>query len=87
LRQGFLYKKLHQYEEAVDCFKKSETYEGYIELAKWAEHIAKRPDVAYDYTEQARKMLEQHQLLSSRRERLITELNHRSLRLQRKCQQ
>lgn len=87
LRQGFLYKKLRQYEEAVDCFQKSETYEGYIELAKWAEHIAKRPDVAYDYTEQARKMLEQHQLLSSRRERLITELNHRSLRLQRKCQQ
>ncbi|RDB33894.1 ribonuclease H-like domain-containing protein [Exiguobacterium sp. RIT594] len=85
LRQGRLYKKLQQHEKAKICFEKSGTYEGFIELAKWAEHIAKQPSVAYDYTERAKCLLENQQLLASRRERLFAELDHRSLRLQRKC--
>ncbi|MCT4790754.1 MULTISPECIES: ribonuclease H-like domain-containing protein [Exiguobacterium] len=87
LRQGRLYKKLQQHEKANTCFEKSDTYEGFIELAKWAEHIAKQPSVAYDYTERAKRLLENRQLLASRRERLFAELNHRSLRLQRKCRE
>ncbi len=87
LRQGLLYKKMKRHQEAVNCFKKSETFRGYIELAKWAEHIAKEPQLAYDYTEQAKQLLEGQVLLTTRRERLTAELTHRSNRLQRKCQE
>ncbi|WP_114570957.1 ribonuclease H-like domain-containing protein [Exiguobacterium flavidum] len=84
-RQGLLNKRLKKHEEAAACFKKSGGFLSYIELAKYAEHIAKDPELAYDYTEQARQLLERGHLLASRKERLLQQLDHRSNRLKRKC--
>ncbi|MFL0199988.1 ribonuclease H-like domain-containing protein [Exiguobacterium acetylicum] len=85
LRQGYLHKKMKNHEQARECFLKSDSYLGYVELAKWAEHIAKDPVLAYDYTERARQHVERHHWLITKKERILAELDHRGRRLKRKC--
>lgn len=85
MRQALLLKRTDRMEQAIPLFESLHTIEGYVELAKYAEHKQKDVALAIDYTERALELLEQKRtVLRQTVNREKAELEHRLARLERK---
>ncbi|MCV9899094.1 ribonuclease H-like domain-containing protein [Exiguobacterium sp. N5] len=85
MRQAMILKRAGRFEEAIPLFESLHTIEGYVELAKYAEHKQKDISLAIDYTERAMKLLEQKRtVLRQTIDCEKMELEHRRARLERK---
>lgn len=85
MRQALLLKRTGRMEEAIPLFEELQTIEGYVELAKYAEHKTKEIDQALDYTNRAMSLFERKQtILKQTVQREREKLEHRRARLERK---
>ncbi|WP_215141451.1 ribonuclease H-like domain-containing protein [Exiguobacterium qingdaonense] len=85
MRQAMLLKRTGRIEQAIPLFESLHTIEGYVELAKYAEHKKKDMALAIDYTRRAMELLEQKRaVLRQTIKREQDELEHRLARLERK---